>query len=52
MKRDEASFTDVGKLLKRTILENLKVFFPSVMNVFALSWLASVNSAISYKIIQ
>ena len=30
MKRDEASFIDVGKLLKRTTLENLKVFFLSV----------------------
>ena len=30
MESDEASFIDVGKLLKRTAPENLNVFFPGV----------------------
>jgi len=29
MESDVASFTDVGKSLKRTMPENLKVFFPN-----------------------
>ena len=30
MENNMASFTDVGKSLKRTVPENLNVFFPSV----------------------